>query len=328
MKKRYLVSLLSITLLCSGWGFLVHRTVGQLAIYALPARMQPFFFHHAEYLVRHSVRPDQRRRTDPQEAPRHFIDLEAFGPNAATEVPERWEDAVARLTADTLRKYGTVPWRITEVQQRLTEAFRRRTTDSILYYAADLCHYVGDAHVPLHTSLNYDGQLSNQHGIHSLWESTVPELFLKEYQLYAPHRVRYLRDPQRAAWEAVRSGHALLAETLSAERDVARQLPDSLRYRVQRRGGIPMKYYTTTFARTYGQRVNPAVQAQIRRSVAAVADFWYTAWVDAGRPNLRELLPARPTAAQQARLRQERAAYRANTLLANGWLRARGDEED
>jgi hypothetical protein len=329
MKKVLVLTvLLAVMLCCSGWGGLVHRTTLQLAVYALPAKMQPFFFDNLAYLVKNSVRPDQRRRSDPAEATRHFIDLEAFGPNAATEVPERWEDAVTRFTEDTLRKYGTVPWRITAVQARLTEAFRRRNADSIRYFAADLGHYLGDAHVPLHTSLNYDGQLSNQHGLHALWESTVPELFLNEYQLYEKHGVRYLKNPQRAAWEAVRSGHELLRETFEQERDVTRNFTDSTKYRIQRRNGIPVKYYTTAFARAYGQRVNPSVQRQLRRSVAAIADFWYTAWVDGGRPDLDDLLKTPLSPEQKKRLKAERAAYRANELLAKGWLRARSEEDE
>lgn len=334
MKKALpLTALLIVALLSSGWGFLVHRTTLQLAVYALPTKLQSFFFHHQGYLVQHSVRPDQRRRSDPNEATRHFIDLEALGPEAATRVPERWEDAVAKFSEDTLRRYGTVPWRITEMQTKLTDAFRRRNADSILYFAADLGHYLGDAHVPLHTSLNYDGQLSNQHGLHALWESTVPELFLAEYRLYEKHgassrRARYLKNPQHAAWEAVRSGHELLRETFGQEREVTKQFTDSTKYRVQRRNGIPMKYYTTAFARAYGQRVNPSVQRQLRHTVAAIADFWYTAWVDGGKPDLEALLSAPPTSAQRKRLKDERAAYRTNQLLAKGWLRARAEDEE
>jgi len=41
------------------WAFLIHRTVNQLAIYQMPKQMQPFFYENIDYLVQHSVRPDQ-----------------------------------------------------------------------------------------------------------------------------------------------------------------------------------------------------------------------------------------------------------------------------
>ena len=322
--KKLLLATLVVLSLCS-WGYLVHRTTVQLALYHLPTKMRPFFFQNLDYLIKNSVRPDERRRFDVTEAPKHFIDLDAFGENAATQMPESWAGASARYTADTLRKYGIVPWTITENLQKLTNAFRRGQRDSILYFAADLGHYVGDAHVPLHTSLNYDGQLSNQRGIHALWESTVPELSFDQYQFFEKHRVRYLRDPQRAAWEAVRSGNALLKAVFDEERNLTQQFPDSVKYRIQKRNGIPLKYYTTAFAKAYGQRVNPAVQSQLRHSAHAIADFWYTAWVDAGKPDLNALGAAPPDSAR-TRLRAEVKAYKANELLSKGWLRARREE--
>ena len=43
--------------------------------------------------------------------------------------------------------------------------------DDVLRTAADLGHYLADAHVPLHTTGNYNGQRTNQTGIHALWET-------------------------------------------------------------------------------------------------------------------------------------------------------------
>ena len=43
--------------------------------------------------------------------------------------------------------------------------------EDVLRTAADLGHYLADAHVPLHTTGNYNGQRTNQTGIHALWET-------------------------------------------------------------------------------------------------------------------------------------------------------------
>jgi hypothetical protein len=50
-----------------------------------------------------------------------------------------------------------------------------------------LGHYIGDAHVPLHTTSNYNGQKTNQHGIHGLWESRIPEQLFDERVTFQFH---------------------------------------------------------------------------------------------------------------------------------------------
>ena len=46
-----------------------------------------------------------------------------------------------------------------------------------LFFSATLGHYMGDAHVPFHAVLNYDGQLTNQHGIHARFEAMLFERY-------------------------------------------------------------------------------------------------------------------------------------------------------
>ena len=75
--------------------------------------------------------------------------------------------------------------------------------------AADLGHYVGDAHVPLHTTSNYNGQKTGQKGIHAFWESRIPELSGGQYSNFVP-TVNYIDDPQSFIWEAVLESHRLL----------------------------------------------------------------------------------------------------------------------
>ncbi len=109
--------------LLGGWGYLVHRTVNQLAIYQLPKKMLPFFYSHKELLVKESVTPDVRRSTDPAEAPRHFIDLEAYGDSAAWKMPHRWENAVTQFSNDSLVKYGFLPYEVLRIEAAADRCF-------------------------------------------------------------------------------------------------------------------------------------------------------------------------------------------------------------
>lgn len=299
----------------SSWGFLVHRTVNQLAIYQLPKSMQPFYHSNMEYLVRHSVRPDQRRSSDKEEDTKHFINFEAYGDSAALRMPLAWDAALRRYKRDTLLKYGYVPYWVMEMKTRLTNAFRSGNKDSILFYSADMAHYIADAHVPLHTSTNYDGQLTGQKGLHSLWESAIPEIHLKEYDLYTKHKAKYLQRPERAIWKATREAHLLLNDVFLQEKEASKNLSDSVKYRYQQRNGREVRSYSSAFAREYSKRLGNTINTQLLRSSEMCADFWYTCWVDAGKPDLSKLMANGQTEKEKEKLSEELKAFRRNELI-------------
>ncbi len=317
--KAYKAALVALSLLfvvlLSGWGFLVHRTVNQLAIYQLPKEMQPFFHSNMEYLVRHSVRPDQRRNSDKEEDTKHFINFEAHGDSAAWKMPLDWNAATPRYKRDTLLKYGYVPYWVMVMKDRLTNAFRTGNKDSILFYSADMAHYIADAHVPLHTSTNYDGQLTGQKGLHSLWESAIPEIHLKEYNLYTKHKAKYLSRPDRAIWNAIRESHLLLKDLFLQEKEASKGIPDSVKYRYQTRNGKEVRSYSSTFAKAYSKRLGNTINTRLLRSSELCADFWYTCWVDAGKPDLGKLMTAPASEEKKEKLKEELKAFRKNKLI-------------
>lgn len=326
-KSRMLLCIaLSILILCSSWGFLMHRTVTQLSVYQLPKQMRPFFYQNMDYFVRNSVRPDQRRSNDSTEDTKHFIDFEVYG-DAADKMPMDWNDAVRKYTKDSLLKYGYVPYWIMVMQERLTNAFRKEMKDSILFYATDLAHYIQDAHVPLHTTMNYDGQLTNQKGLHSLWESVVPELTLNNFDLKADKKANYLKHPEKAIWKALRNAFSMVPRVLEAEQEASIGFTDSTKYRYQLRNGRNVRYYTKEFALAYSKKLGASINKQAIYSANLVADFWYTAWVNAGKPDLNKLMTKKWEAVDDEKFKNERKAYRNNELLKKGWLLSKKDEK-
>lgn len=319
MKPKIIFSviLISVVFGFGSWGFLVHRTINQLAIYELPKKMQPFFFVYKDYLVYNAPRPDQRRNTDQEEAPKHYMDMEFFGPSPFDSVPHQWDAAVAKYGIDTLKAWGTLPFVVIETQKKLTEAFSSKNRDSILFYAADLGHYIGDAHVPLHTTVNYDGQLTDQRGLHDLWETTVPEIVITSYDLSSKHRARYLTNPTKTIWNILEHTHSLLPNMLAQEVEVSKKFTDSTKYRWQERWGKMRRFYTTAFAREYNKALGNSINKQLIASANHLADFWYTAWVDAGKPDLTDIM-TKPYA--KADFRKERRAFTRNELIKNKLL--------
>lgn len=193
-------------LLFSNWGFFAHERINRLAVFTLPPEMIGFYKANIQYITEASVNPDRRRFSSVDEAPRHYIDLDHYGDSALYKMPRYWQAAVQKYSEDTLKAYGIVPWHINRMYYSLKEAFLIRDPERILKISAELGHYIADAHVPLHTTENYNGQLTGQEGIHAFWESRLPELFSDDFD-YFVGKAEYISNPQAAAWNAIQSAH-------------------------------------------------------------------------------------------------------------------------
>jgi hypothetical protein len=316
VKNRYrwllLLPLLfgSVSPACA-WGFYGHRLLNRLAVYTLPPEMLPFFKANIDYLTNNATRPDSRRTVVPTEAPRHFLDVDAYGDSALTRhgrgLPRAYADAVALVGGeDSLLRHGIVPWQVARMKGQLTAAFRDRDTDRILHLSADLGHYVADACVPLHTTRNYNGQFTNQRGIHALWESRLPELNATSYDLLTG-QAAYLDNPTEAAWLAVERAHAALDSVFTMERQLTAELTEDRKYGYEQRGRQTIRTYSREFSQAYHQRLNGQVERQLRYAARLIGAFWYTCWVDAGQPDLTEM-DQQPSEAEQAAIEQERKA--------------------
>lgn len=270
------------------WGFFAHQRINRMAVFTLPDGMIGFYKLHLDYISQHAVDPDKRRYTNENEAPRHYIDLDHYGEHAIDSLPHYWKNAVTKYSEDTLKAYGIVPWHMERMLYKLTEAFRSENLDLILHYSADLGHYVADAHVPLHTTENYNGQLTNQKGIHGFWESRIPELNAEGYD-YWVGRARYIDKPTNMAWDIVKASHMAVDSVLKLEKKLSNTYPSDKKYSFENRGNIVMKVYSQEYAQAYDVLLNGMVERRMRGAIVSVGSLWYTAWVNAGKPDLSRL---------------------------------------
>ena len=172
---RFLFCSSLFLLLCS-WGFYAHKSINKHAVFALPSEMNSFFIYHIYDIEQRAVNADKRRYIDSDEACKHYIDLDLYGVNPFDSLPMNWFNAKEKYSEDTLINRGILPWVIYWEYHKLIAAMDSGSVKDVVKYAADLGHYVADACVPLHTTYNYNGEYTNQDGIHSLWESKIPEL--------------------------------------------------------------------------------------------------------------------------------------------------------
>ncbi len=290
MKKLALVFLFAIlSLPCLSWGFFAHRRINYFSIFLLPPEMMVLYKPYADFLLEHAVDPDKRRYAIPQEAARHFIDMDHYGKYPFDLVPKKWKDATATYIGDTLNKYGIAPWWIQAMLYRLTDAFKEKSQIRILKLSAELGHYIADSHVPLHANTNHNGQLTGQKGIHAFWESRIPEMMADTEWDFFIGKAEYIRDPATFIWQRVIESAVAADTVLSIEQALTRNFPPDQKFSFEDRNGLTIRQYSSAFSRAYDSRLKGMIERRMRQSIYAVASFWYTAWINAGQPDLSQL---------------------------------------
>lgn len=273
-----LVLLLSLPGVASAWGFDGHRFIADQAVNQLPPELKALFEARRTFIVERSVDPDLWRNVGwESEPPNHFLDLDhsAFGPYPFEGLPREYDRAVQKFGKAFVHEQGLLPWRVQEFYGRLQRAFealkRERpaqyTLDDIVLYSAVLAHYVADGHVPLHAVVNYDGQLTNQHGLHSRWES---ELFTRNRKRITvkARPLTPVSEPRTFMFDVLLASNRLVPAVLEADLKAS-----------EGRDFYDDEYFAALGAASFG-----VLERRTNDSISAVASIIAGAWEQAGRP--------------------------------------------
>lgn len=266
------------------WGFFGHKKINELAIYSLPNELNVFYSAHASEIIEWSVAPDKRRYVIAEEGMKHYIDLDLYD---SFPLPKYWNQAVENYGAAYLEDRGVVPWNTYFVYIQLVKAMEKRDLKRIIKLSADLGHYVADAHVPLHTTSNYNGQFTGQKGIHAFWESRLPEMYFDSYDLFSKRSI-YIEDVQGEIWQTIIESNALLPAVLELDIEITDRVGEDKKYAYMQRGKRVIRMPSAYFSEKYNEEGGGLVEQQMRKSIFRVSSLWFTAWVDAGQPVLDE----------------------------------------
>jgi len=181
--------------------------------------------------------------------------------------------------------YGISPYFLEHFYKQLIYAFEKKDVDWILKISADIGHYISDAHVPLHTTLNYNGQLTGQLGIHAFWESRLPELYADEFYDFIVGKAEYIDDIRSYIWNIITSSHELLADVLEKEKLVKSQFAEDEQFCFDERLGQTIWIQCPEYCQAYHDALGNMVESRMQASIHAVGSFWYSAWVEAGQPD-------------------------------------------
>lgn len=211
--------------------------------------------------------------------------MDVYEDSSGIHLPVYWKEALKWYTEDSLQKHGILPWHLALMKYKLTEAFKAKDSERILKLSAEIGHYISDGNVPLHTCRNYNGQLSNQHGIHGLWESRLPELYFSSYDFFVGP-AEYISNTSEAFWDMIFKTHAAVDSVLLFERRLNERFPPDKKYAFEERGATVVKVYSKEYCNAYHKMLGGQVERQMRTSVKMVGNIWFTCWVDAGQPDL------------------------------------------
>ena len=251
--------------------------------------MMAFYKQHIDFISEHAVDPDKRRYAVKEEGPRHYIDIDHYGEYPYTALPRNWDSAVAKYSIDSIQANGIVPWWLQTMQYRLTAAFKEKDAARILKLSTEIGHYLADSHVPLHASSNHNGQLTGQRGIHGFWESRIPELLAEHNWDFFIGKAEYIKNPADFIWKRILESAAAADTVLKYEQQLSNQFPADQKFSFENRNGIIIRQYSSAFSKAYDQLLKGMIERRMRQSIFAVASFWYTAWVNAGQPDLSKL---------------------------------------
>lgn len=296
------------------WGFWAHQRINQMAVFTLPEELFAFYKPHLNYIEEHAVDPDKRRYAVSDEAPKHYLDIDHYGKYPFDNLPRNWFDAVEKYSEDSLQSYGIVPWHVERMMYWLENAFREKDVKNILRLTAEIGHYISDAHVPLHCTENYNGQLTDQNGIHGFWESRIPELIGDNYD-YLTGKAQYIPDINARIWEIVLQSHLMSDSVLTIEKELTNTFPADQKYSFETRGNSTVRVYSRAFTLAYNNALNNMVERRMRENIIDLGSFWLTAWINAGKPDLTGIVAIPFTDAELKELEQVNNAYNSGNKM-------------
>lgn len=256
--------------LAHAYGYSVHRIVNRSATTHLPGPFQGFGQWVAD-LEDLSTAPDERKCCVPGESIKHYIDIDDYPEFFTGLLPHSYAEMVAQYGLSRVEDNGTVPWAVEASYRDLVATFEHQDWELAVISAADLGHYVADSHNPMHLTLNYNGQLTGQYGIHSRHESEMTGRHLAELEP-APGTVTLIADPLEAAFDWINEVYLGVDLILAADLVATAAA-----------GGSTS---STTYFNRLWLEVGEETQFWVRDASLTLASLWYSAWVEAGSPPL------------------------------------------
>ena len=268
MKRRDLVKHLVFALTFSlvgpvafAFGPAGHQLVADKAIDVLPGGLKSFYKAHRLEMKSLSLEP-----SFPDEGADRRFPIDRLMPFPFLEFAPR-EKAFASAAGDFP---GRLPWLIQESYARLVEAFKARDKARILDESDVLAGLVADYGNPLAVTDNADGQKTEMHGLFVRFSAKLPDAMQRRLKLSA-EAARFLDAPDDYVVAMLRGTYVWVDNLLYAEA-------------LAKRGQAG---YGESYFEALERRAGPILKDRLSQAATDAASYWYTAWTNAGRPELK-----------------------------------------
>jgi hypothetical protein len=243
---------------------LSHRLVVEEAIDVLPKPLKEYYEDHQAEIPSQALEP-----VFPERSPDRRFLVDTLLPFPFRELP-RSEDALESKFGQDAENVGRLPWLIHESYDRLLEAFRAGDKARILAESDELAGFVVDLNSPLNLTGNFDGQETGQHGLWLRVTERLPQAMAGDLDLSAD-AANFLDQPKEYVFSVMLESYIWVDNILYLDA-------------LARRG---KQSYSAPFFDDFARRAGPILEERLSHAAEDASSYWYTAWTEAGRPELK-----------------------------------------
>jgi len=217
IKSKLLLTAITIcSTLFIGWGNVGHRIINTKTILSVTPSMS-FWGSWSDSLTAHGSDADYRKSSDPDEAPKHYIDIDNYPEFISNGyITQNFDSLVIQHGITFVMDQGILPWAILATFDSLETAFQNNQFHSAMLFAADLGHYIGDMCMPLHLTRNYNGQYTGQTGIHSRFESNMINTYNAQI-VYSGDSLIYINDVSDFVFDLLYNNYSYVDSVLKSD---------------------------------------------------------------------------------------------------------------
>lgn len=222
------------------------------------------------YLSDHASDADKRKGSDPEEGPKHYIDIDNYDMFLDQgRIPTTLDSCITAYGEQFVEDNGYLPWATLAMYDSVVSCLERGDWTNAKKYGADLGHYVADGHMPMHLTRNYDGQFTGNKGIHARYEIKMIDKYHDQIS-YSGTPAAEISDVTQYIFSYLYSNYAYMDSILIADN-----------YAKEMTGGTSSElYYTALWERT-----EHLTNELFSKASHALAELLYNAWIEAGRPS-------------------------------------------
>ncbi len=272
MKKQFLTifSLLGLSLVLISWGGTGHYKSNYATGLSFNQQMAQFNTW-VSIMADHASDADDRKSWDPNESPKHYIDIDNYSEFLTQgRIPQTLDSAIAIHGASFVYDQGILPWATLVTYDSLKSCFQRSDWAKAVLFASDLGHYVADGHMPLHITRNYNGQYSGNSGIHSRFESTMINANASQIT-YPGYEIAEIEDVNQYVFDYLYANYTYVDSVIPAD-DYAKAIAGNTT--------------SSTYKQALWNKSKDFTILLFKNGSHAITELIFTAWVQAGSPQM------------------------------------------